>query len=140
MKRATAVRASGAIDTLEGVFKALADRTRLRILALLGKNEVCVCHMHDTLGLPQPTVSRHLAYLRRAGLVETRRDGVWMHYRIATNLDPLAQTVVDAAVDALTQVPTATRDRKQFERAFGGLYVMQADSGGSCCAPREERR
>jgi len=66
---------SPSVGELEGALKALADRTRLRILALLGNNEVCVCHIHDSLGLPQPTVSRHLAYLRRAGLVAVRRDG-----------------------------------------------------------------
>ena len=71
-----------AIDQLEDVLKALGDKTRLRILALLGNNEVCVCHIHDSLGLPQPTVSRHLAYLRRSGLVSVRRDGVWMHYQL----------------------------------------------------------
>src|SRR6476661_2126314 len=99
MKRSPASRGRAAIDDLETVFKALADKTRLRILALLGNNEVCVCHMHDSLGLPQPTVSRHLAYLRRSGLVEVRRDGVWMHYKVARALDPVVQRVVNAAVD-----------------------------------------
>ena len=75
MNRPT-VKGKAAIHELEAVFKALADRTRLRILALLGNNEVCVCHIHDSLGLPQPTVSRHLAYLKRSGLVAVRRDGV----------------------------------------------------------------
>ena len=134
MKR-PAARAA-AIDQLERVFKALGDKTRLRILALLGDNEVCVCHIHDSLGLPQPTISRHLAYLRRTGLVSARRDGVWMHYQLAASLDPLVRAVVGAAVDALTQVPTTTEDRKQFQRAFGGLYVMEARNGGACCAPR----
>src|SRR5689334_24456576 len=92
-----------AIDQLESVLKALADKTRLRILALLGKNEVCVCHIHDSLGLPQPTVSRHLAYLRRSGLVDVRRDGVWMHYQVARSLAPNMQAVLDAAVDAVTR-------------------------------------
>lgn len=125
-----------AIDQLESVFKALADKTRLRILALLGNNEVCVCHIHDTLELPQPTVSRHLAYLRRAGLVDVRRDGVWMHYQVARSLPPTAQTVLNAAVEALTGVRTTEEDRKQFERAFGQLYVMSTPAGGACCAPR----
>jgi ArsR family transcriptional regulator len=135
MSRA-ATKSRPAIDQLESVCKALADRTRLRILALLGNNEVCVCHLHDSLGLPQPTVSRHLAYLRKAGLVDVRRDGVWMHYRVSQSLDPAAQSVVDAAVDALTRVPTAAADRKQFQRAFGQLYVMNTSTGGACCAPR----
>lgn len=125
-----------AIDQLESVFKALADKTRLRILALLGTNEVCVCHLHDSLDVPQPTVSRHLAYLRRTGLVDVRRDGVWMHYQIAQSLDPAVRAVLDAAVDALKGVPTTAADRKQFQRAFGQLYVMSTPNGGSCCAPR----
>lgn len=129
-------RSKAAIDQLELIFKALADKTRLRVLALLGNNEVCVCHIHDTLGLPQPTVSRHLAYLRRSGLVEVRRDGVWMHYRVASDLDPVVQKVVRASVDALRLVPTTNQDRKQFERSFGGLYVLNAPGGGTCCAPR----
>jgi ArsR family transcriptional regulator len=135
MKR-TATKAQPAIDRLESVFKALADRTRLRILALLGNNEVCVCHIHDTLGLPQPTVSRHLAYLRRSGLVDARRDGVWMHYQVSRSLEPAVQTVLNAAVDAVTRVPTTAEDRKQFQRAFGQLYVLSTPGGGSCCAPR----
>jgi ArsR family transcriptional regulator len=126
-----------AIDKLESVFKALADKTRLRILALLGNNEVCVCHIHDSLGLPQPTVSRHLAYLRRTGLVTVRRDGVWMHYQVARSLDPEVQMVLNAAIDAVTDVPVTAEDRKQFQRAFGQLYVMNTPAGGSCCAPRE---
>jgi ArsR family transcriptional regulator len=124
------------IDRLEIAFKALADRTRLRILALLGNNEVCVCHLHDTLGLPQPTVSRHLAYLRRTGLVSARRDGVWMHYRVSPSLSPEIRLVVDAAVRALTSVNTTAKDRAQFEKTFGPLYVMPAETGGACCSPR----
>src|SRR6476661_2803797 len=122
MKRAQTSKSRAAVDELEDLFKALADKTRLRILALLGGNEVCVCHIHDSLGLPQPTVSRHLAYLRRAGLVAVRRDGVWMHYHVSKSLDPVVQRVLDAAVDALMQVPTTNQDRKQFQRAFGQLY------------------
>jgi ArsR family transcriptional regulator, arsenate/arsenite/antimonite-responsive transcriptional repressor len=134
--RRTAKGSKAAIDQLEVIFKALADKTRLRVLALLGDNEVCVCHLHDSLGLPQPTVSRHLAYLRRSGLVEVRRDGVWMHYRVARGLAPLVQKVVRAAIDALLEIPTTNQDRKQFERAFGELYVLNAPGGGTCCAPR----
>jgi ArsR family transcriptional regulator len=130
------LKKDAAVDQLETLFKALADKTRLRILALLGNNEVCVCHLHDSLGLPQPTVSRHLAYLRRAGLVDTRRDGVWMHYQVARALDSNVQTVLRAAVDAVTRVPATVQDRKQFQRAFGELYVLPAENGGACCAPR----
>ena len=131
-------RPSAAIDDLENVFKALADKTRLRILALLGNNEVCVCHMHDTLDLPQPTVSRHLAYLRKSGLVEARRDGVWMHYQVSRSLSPVVRGIVGAAIDALQRVPAANQDRRQFQRAFGQLYVLDSPAGGACCAPREQ--
>jgi len=136
MSRSSLGQPRPAIDQLEVVFKALADKTRLRILGLLGNNEVCVCHIHDTLALPQPTVSRHLAYLRRSGLVATRRDGVWMHYQVSRSLDPMIRSVVTAAVDALKKVPAATQDRKQFQRSFGQLYVLDTPAGGSCCAPR----
>lgn len=136
MKRATNSNRRAAVDELETLFKALADKTRLRILALIGNNEVCVCHIHDSLGLPQPTVSRHLAYLRKSGLVAARRDGVWMHYQIARSLSPVLQDVVAAAVGALQLLPAATQDRKQFQRAFGQLYVLDSPAGGTCCAPR----
>lgn len=124
------------LDHLEDTFKALADRTRLRILGLLGNNEVCVCHIHDSLGLPQPAVSRHLAYLRRTGLVAARRDGVWMHYRVSTTLAPEIRYVLDASVEALARLTTTSKDRAQFDKTFGSLYVIPADTGGARCDPR----
>ena len=124
------------VDELEGLFKALADKTRLRILALLGSNEVCVCHIHDSLGLPQPTVSRHLSYLRRSGLVEARRDGVWMHYQVSRSLSPVVKDLVTATIGAMQHLPDTAQDRKQFERTFGQLYVLDSPTGGACCAPR----
>ena len=136
MKRTGSSKPRAVIDDLELVFKALSDKTRLRILALLGNNEVCVCHLHDSLGLPQPTVSRHLAYLRRSGLVAARRDGVWMHYQVSTALAPVIRSVVAAAVNALQQMPATSQDRKQFQRSFGELYVIDRPAGGACCAPR----
>ena len=69
---------------MESLFKALADATRLRILGLLLAGEVCVCDIHESLKIPQSKASRHLAYLRRSGLVETRREGLWIHYRMGT--------------------------------------------------------
>ena len=138
MKRSTVSKPLAAVDELENLFKALADKTRLRILALLGNNEVCVCHIHDSLGLPQPTVSRHLAYLRKSGLVAVRRDGVWMHYQVSRSLSPVIQDIVAAAVAALQQLPATTQDRKQFQRSFGQLYVFDAPAGGACCAPRAQ--
>jgi ArsR family transcriptional regulator, arsenate/arsenite/antimonite-responsive transcriptional repressor len=66
----------------ETFFMALADKTRLRLLNLIRDEEICVCFFVDVLGESQPKISRHLAYLRNAGIVEARRDGKWMHYRI----------------------------------------------------------
>src|SRR5207248_1507170 len=71
------------ISSVERLFQALGDATRLRILGLLLAGEICVCDIHETLRISQPKASRHLAYLRRAGLVATRRQGLWVHYRLA---------------------------------------------------------
>ncbi|HEV3150834.1 MAG TPA: metalloregulator ArsR/SmtB family transcription factor [Acidobacteriaceae bacterium] len=67
---------------MERFFQALGDRTRLRLLNLMGEQEICVCYFVEVLGQPQPKISRHLAYLRKAGLVAARREGKWMHYRL----------------------------------------------------------
>jgi len=101
------------VDDLVTVFKALGDPTRLRILALVGGGEVCVCHIHEALRLPQPTVSRHLAYLRRSGLVETRRNGLWVHYRLAPSTDPSVRAAVEAAVHAVGHVPSFQIDQQR---------------------------
>lgn len=76
------------------LFKTLSDPTRLRLLNLLACGETCVCELTDTLRVVQPKVSRHLAHLKRAGLVEARRDGKWMHYRWAESGDPLVRHVL----------------------------------------------
>ena len=101
------------LSSLESLFKALADGTRLRILALLQAGEICVCDIHGSLGLPQPTVSRHLAYLRKSGLVQGRKDGLWVHYRLASLADPVMQTVMDAVNHALGHVEAGERDRRR---------------------------
>ncbi len=67
---------------IERFFQALGDQTRLRLLNLIGEQEICVCYFVEILGDPQPKISRHLAYLRSAGIVAARREGKWMHYRI----------------------------------------------------------
>jgi ArsR family transcriptional regulator, arsenate/arsenite/antimonite-responsive transcriptional repressor len=123
------------LSTVETLFKALADATRLRILGLLLAGEVCVCDIHDSLGLPQPKVSRHLAYLRRAGLVETRRDGLWVHYRLATLDDPVMQTLLDAVGHALSHLDSGTRDRKRLARiADTPVDVRLKVVNAPCCA------
>jgi len=102
------------LEALETLFKALSERTRLRILALLAQGEeVCVCDIHASLGVPQPTASRHLAYLRRAGLVSARRNGVWMHYSLAPVPDPIVAAVVTAALHALTHTQVAQKDQRR---------------------------
>jgi ArsR family transcriptional regulator len=99
------------------VFAALADPTRLRILALLGDGEICVCHLHASLDVPQPTASRHLAYLRKSGLVEARRDGVWMHYKLAEIDNPVIASVVKAALHSLTHTTIRHRDERRLQVA-----------------------
>src|SRR5215212_11990253 len=101
------------LDALTSVYAALADRTRLRILSLLSEEEICVCHIHASLDVPQPTASRHLAYLRNAGLVEARRDGVWIHYRLARIENPVVASVVKAALHALTHTAIAHKDERR---------------------------
>ena len=101
------------LSALESLFKALADDTRLRILSLLQAGEICVCDIHGSLGVPQPTVSRHLAYLRKAGLVHGRKDGLWVHYRLAQLPDPVMQTVMDAVNHALSHVDSGEKDRRR---------------------------
>jgi len=95
---------------LHEVLKALADPIRLRILALLAGGEICVCHIHTALDVPQPTASRHLAYLKKSGLVEDRKVGLWKHYRLKPLANAAAQAVVDAAVSAAAASVTVSRD------------------------------
>lgn len=103
------------LERLTSVYAALSDPTRLRMLALIGGAEICVCHIHESLGVPQPTASRHLAFLRRAGLVEARRAGIWMHYSLAKFDDPVIATVVKSALHALTHTEAAARDHRRLE-------------------------
>jgi ArsR family transcriptional regulator len=100
----------------EQLFKTLSDSTRLRLLNLLAEGEVCVCDLHGTLGLDQPKVSRHLAQLRRAGLVEVKRDGKWMHYRLARHGDPLARNVLEGLRAWMRQRPRLNSERGRLDR------------------------
>jgi ArsR family transcriptional regulator len=76
------------VRPISRLFKALGDETRLRIVALLSHGELCVCHLQDVLALPQPSVSRQLGILRAAGVVEDRREGSWVYYRLRPQDDP----------------------------------------------------
>src|SRR5437762_8816065 len=80
------------------LFKALGDETRLRVVALLSHGELCVCHVEAALALPQPTISRHLGVLRAAGVVETRRDGSWVYYKLAAQADADCRSQLRALV------------------------------------------
>lgn len=122
---------------MESLFKALADATRLRILGLLLSGEVCVCDIHESLKIPQPKASRHLAYLRRSGLVEPRRDGLWIHYRLGTLADPVLAAISDAVRHALTHIDTVHRDGERLQKRTGCSVPTPGDVAGmSCCAPQ----
>lgn len=103
-------------------FSALADRTRLRILNLIGKDELCVCFFVEILDELQPKISRHLAYLRHAGLVTARRDGKWMHYRMAEPSDPQAARMLHDVMAWLAEDRKMQRDRERLVKV--------------CCAPQ----
>lgn len=129
------------IEALETLFKALADPTRLRILGLLMDGEVCVCDIHETLGIPQAKASRHLAYLRRAGLVATRKDGLWVRYRQAASDDRVVAMILDAIEHGLGHLPTVVSDRTRLEEKTGCCVTARlADAlGFSCCTPAGSR-
>jgi ArsR family transcriptional regulator len=99
--------------SIELLFKALADGTRLRIINLIGDDEVCVCFFVAVLKTSQPKISRHLAYLRRAGVVSARRDGKWMHYRIVEPPDLRAAKIFREVRTWLTSDGTMQRDRSR---------------------------
>jgi ArsR family transcriptional regulator len=103
-------------------FRALADRTRLRLLNLMGTEEVCVCFFVETLKTNQPKISRHLAYLRRAGIVGVRREGQWMHYRIVEPADARAARVLNDVLAWLADDQEMQRDRERLIKV--------------CCAPQ----
>lgn len=101
---------------MELFFRALADRTRLRLLNLIGADEVCVCYFVEVIGPNQPNISRHLAYLRRAGLVGARRDGKWMHYRVIEPENERAASVFAEVRQWLAEDPEMRRDRERLRK------------------------
>ena len=125
------------LSEMEALFQALGDATRLRILGLLLTGEVCVCDIHESLKIPQSKASRHLAYLRRAGLVETRRDGLWIHYRLGTLADPVVAAIGDAVRHALTHVESIRRDTERLHKRTGCCVPSPGDGARMpCCAPQ----
>lgn len=106
------------MQELAGIFKALSDETRIQILsALLIHGELCVCDVEGALGITQSKSSRHLRYLLHAGLVENRREGVWIHYRVAKNLDEQRRVLLRMLRQMLTEEQTANL-RDQLDRWF----------------------
>lgn len=127
------------LRSIDRLFKAVADPTRLRILGLLLGGELCVCHIHENLRIPQPKTSRHLAYLRRAGLVEARKRGLWVYYRLADPRDELGQTLLDAIHHCIGHLTTIRQDRARLERKTGCCIVAASAPSFRCCAePTEE--
>ena len=104
------------------LFKALADQTRLRLINLIGDDEVCVCFFVEVLKINQPKISRHLAYLRRAGVVSARREGKWIHYRLVEPPDPHAANIFREVRAALPNDAAMKNDRARLEKI--------------CCAPQ----
>jgi ArsR family transcriptional regulator len=108
---------------VERFFQALGDNTRLRLLNLMGEQEICVCYFVEILGHPQPKISRHLAYLRSAGIVSARREGTWMHYRIVMPPHTGAAQILRQTLDWLKEDRAMQADRARLSRA--------------CCSPKK---
>jgi ArsR family transcriptional regulator, arsenate/arsenite/antimonite-responsive transcriptional repressor len=108
---------------LDSLFRALADQTRLRLLNLIGNREICVCYFVEILGMSQPKISRHLAYLRRAGIVASRREGKWIHYRLSIPRDKAVASVLRETLKHLAVKPEMQRD--------------VAKLGSACCRPEK---
>jgi ArsR family transcriptional regulator len=106
---------------IERFFQALGDKTRLRLLNLMGEQEICVCYFVEILGQPQPKISRHLAYLRSAGIVSPRREGKWMHYRITAPTHRGAAQVLQQTLEWLKDDREMQIDRSRLTKA--------------CCSP-----
>ena len=108
--------------SLDTLFRALADTTRLRLLNLIADREICVCYFIEILKMGQPKISRHLAYLRKAGIVAARREGKWMHYRLAIPQDEVAARILRETLRHLRERPEMKRDVARLSSA--------------CCAPQ----
>jgi ArsR family transcriptional regulator len=102
---------------IERFFQALGDNTRLRLLNLMGEQEICVCYFVEILDQPQPKISRHLAYLRSAGIVATRRDGKWMHYRIVMPPHIGATQILQQTLGWLKEDRAMQADRARLSKA-----------------------
>ena len=111
------------------MFRAFSDRTRLRILHLLQGGETCVCDLVDVLGASQPKVSRHLAYLRRAGLVVGRKDGLWMHYSLTPAKTAFHKSLMNCLACCFQSVPELKMDAERLGRSSPSAASCRTD----CC-------
>ncbi len=102
------------------IFKALSEEIRLRILALLFHGELCVCDLMEVLEMPQSTISRHLAYLRNAGLVSGERRGKWMYYRLASETGRTARVQLELLAENLPQLSVINQDRRRLVTYLAG--------------------
>jgi len=121
MRQAVAISKVQSLDVrpLSRLFKALGDETRLRIVALLTHGEFCVCHVEVALGLQQANVSRHLGVLRNAGIVETRRDGNWVYYRLVNHADPDCDRQLRALAEGFLGHEVLRKDVARLRKAVG---------------------
>jgi ArsR family transcriptional regulator, arsenate/arsenite/antimonite-responsive transcriptional repressor len=121
------------LQAVDQAFKALADPTRIRILGLLASGEICVCHIHESLRLPQSLVSRHLAYLRKARLVDTRKEGLWVYYRLAAKREDFTKTLLEAVYHCVGHLPTVAKDARRLESKTGCCAVAAPAPKFECC-------
>ncbi len=128
------------LDRMAALFQALGDPTRLRILGLLLTGEVCVCHIHESLRIPQPKASRHLAYLRRAGLVDTRREGLWVYYRLAESENAVVSAVKESVTAALGHFETIRKDTGRLQKKTGCSLPSPSPRGPADVVNRLSRR
>jgi ArsR family transcriptional regulator len=112
------MNASDDLTYMANLYMALADRTRLRILNLLRDGEVCVADFTEVLGSSQPKISRHLAYLRNVGVVDTRRDGKWIYYYISQLDDPSVRNIIIAALNSLSTREICATDTDRYASSF----------------------
>lgn len=105
-------------------FAAFSDPTRLRILHLLREGELCVGNLVTILGMPQPTISRHLAYLRRSQLVETRKSGLWMYYSLAVAKSQFHRKLLECLTACFVDVPELKTDARK---------AAKLRKAGGCC-------
>lgn len=112
-------------ESLEELFQALGDRTRVRLLNLMSDGEVCVCFFVEVLDEPQPKISRHLAYLRSAGLVSARREGKWANYAITMPGQPTVRRALEAVLESFRDDRELQRDRTALARACCSTRVPE---------------